>query len=49
MVVIARDGKPVVRLVPCAGRVFGADPTVKLPEDSSFFDELPSEELEAWE
>jgi prevent-host-death family protein len=49
-VVIARDGVPSVKLVPVAKlRVFGADPTVIVPEGSAFFDVLPEEELGAWE
>ena len=50
-VVIARRGKPVVRLVACkprkkrrAGRLEGK---VVIPED--FFDPLPEEELKLWE
>jgi antitoxin (DNA-binding transcriptional repressor) of toxin-antitoxin stability system len=48
-VVIARDGKPVVRLVPVAapaprevGFVTGSVP-------DSFFEPLPDDELTAWE
>jgi hypothetical protein len=37
-------------LVPVAKlRVFGADPTIIVPEDSAFFDALPEAELAAWE
>ena len=50
-VVIARRGKPVVRLVACkprkkrrAGRLEGE---VVIPDD--FFDPLPEEELKLWE
>ena len=50
-VVIARNGKPVARLVPCeppGKRQFGAlRGRIKL--DDSFFDPLPDEELAAWE
>ena len=50
-VVIARNGKPVARLVPCeppARREFGVlKGRIKL--DDSFFDPLPEEELAAWE
>jgi prevent-host-death family protein len=53
-VVIARHGVPAVRLVPVGAapggpRVFGADPAVRLPADSPFFDDLPEAELAAWE
>ena len=50
-VVIARNGKPVARLVPCeqqGKRRFGSlKGRIKL--DESFFDPLPEEELAAWE
>ena len=50
-VVIARNGKPVARLVPCeqqGKRQFGLlKGRIKL--DESFFDPLPEEELAAWE
>ena len=50
-VVIARNGKPVARLVPCeqqGKRQFGSlRDRIKL--DDSFFDPLPEEELAAWE
>ncbi len=50
-VVIARNGKPVARLVPCeqrGRRRFGSlRGRIKL--DESFFDPLPEEELAAWE
>lgn len=50
-VIIARNGKPVARLVPCEGR---GKPTFgslrgKIKIDDSFFDPLPEEELAAWE
>jgi prevent-host-death family protein len=51
-VVIARHGVPAVKLVtaaPTGARVFGADPAVRLPRDSAFFDDLPEDELAAWE
>ncbi|MDR1432520.1 MAG: type II toxin-antitoxin system prevent-host-death family antitoxin [Propionibacteriaceae bacterium] len=51
-VVVARAGVPVVRLVPVRppiAREFGFDPSVSLPDDSPFFDELPAEELARWE
>ena len=50
-VVIARNGAPVARLVPCrtrGKRVFGAlKGRLVVPE--SFFEPLPESELEAWE
>lgn len=50
-VVIARNGKPVARLVACeqqGKREFGLlKGRIKL--DDSFFDPLPEEELAAWE
>ena len=50
-VIIARNGKPVVRLVSCrrrGKRQFGAmKGRIKL--DDRFFDSLPEEELAAWE
>lgn len=50
-VVIARNGRPVARLVPCeqqGKREFGVlKGRIKL--DDSFFDPLPEEELTAWE
>ena len=50
-VVIARNGKPVARLVACeppGKRQFGAlRGRIKL--DDSFFDPLPEAELAAWE
>ena len=50
-VTIARNGRPVARLVPCepqGKREFGAlKGRIKL--DDSFFDPLPEEELAAWE
>lgn len=50
-VVIARNGKPVARLVavePPAKREFGAlRGRIKL--DDSFFEPLPDDELDAWE
>ncbi len=50
-VVIARNGKPVARLVavePPAKREFGAlRGRIKL--DNSFFEPLPDDELDAWE
>ena len=50
-VVIARDGEPVVKLVPVdaprAGRAFGAlAGRIRVPD--SFFDELPADELSGW-
>ena len=51
-VIVARAGTPVVKLVPLrpAGRrVFGGDRAVSLPPGSPFFDELPDDELAAWE
>ena len=50
-IVIARNGKPVARLVPCeeqGRREFGVlKGRIKL--DDNFFDPLPEEELAAWE
>ncbi len=50
-VTIARNGKPVARLVPCerpGKRQFGLlKGRIKL--DESFFEPLPEEELAAWE
>ena len=50
-VVIARNGAPVARLVPCqkqGRREFGAlKGRVVVPD--SFFEPLPESELEAWE
>ena len=51
-VVIARDGRPVARLVPLAApkpRVPGAWKHLTPPPDSFFFDPLPEEELRMWE
>ena len=50
-VTIARNGKPVARLVPCkkrGKRQFGAFKG-KIKVDDSFFDPLPEEELRLWE
>lgn len=50
-VTIARNGKPVARLVPCEQRgkpTFGSLKG-KISIDDSFFDPLPEEELRAWE
>ena len=50
-VVIARRGKPIVRLVACKTRV-RRQPDVlkgKIQVPDSFFDPLPEEELAAWE
>ena len=50
-VTIARNGKPVARLVPCkrrGKRQFGAMKG-KIKVDDSFFDPLPEEELRLWE
>ena len=51
-VVIARDGKPVARLValrdPRPQRRFGALAGM-ITLDESFFDPLPEDELAAWE
>ena len=50
-VVIARNGKPVARLVPCEPKrkpQFGSwKGRIKVTD--SFFDPLPEEELAAWE
>ena len=50
-VVIARNGKPVAKLVPYAPKVkrqFGSMAGM-IELDDSFFDPLPEEELAAWE
>ena len=50
-VVIARNGKPVARLVGCerrGKRRFGAL-AGRIAIDDSFFDPLPEAELSAWE
>ena len=50
-VVIARNGKPVARLVPVGKRgkrQFGSMKG-RIKIDDSFFDPLPEEELSAWE
>lgn len=50
-VLIARNGKPVARLMGCRvlpERHFGAL-AGRLTVDDSFFDPLPEEELSAWE
>ena len=49
-VVIARNGKPVARLVRCrrGKRQFGSM-AGRIKIDDSFFDPLPEEELAAWE
>ena len=50
-VVIARNGKPVARLVECGRRSkpqFGSWKD-RISLDDSFFDPLPEEELAAWE
>ena len=50
-VVIARDGKPVARLVDCQPRgkqQFGAWKD-RIVVDDSFFDPLPEAELSDWE
>ena len=50
-IVIARNGKPVARLVGCrrrGKREFGALAD-RIAVDDSFFDPLPETELSAWE
>lgn len=50
-VVIARNGKPVARLVPCERRGkprFGSWKG-RITVDDSFYEPLPDEELDAWE
>ena len=50
-VVIARNGKPVAKLVPCepkGKRQFGALKG-KISIDERFFEPLPKEELRLWE
>jgi prevent-host-death family protein len=49
-IIIARDSKPVAKLVPIdqPKRVFGAlKGKIVIPD--SFFDPLPDDELDAWE
>lgn len=54
-VVIARGDEPVARLVPIAsspypkGRRFGALAHVLPPLDDAILDDLPPDELDAWE
>ena len=57
-IVIARRGKPAVRLVACASPRTGKPKGHRQPgalkgkidiPDSAFFDPLPEEELRAWE
>lgn len=57
-VVIARRGKPAVRLVACASSATAKPKRRRQPgalkgrrhiPDSAFFDPLPEEELRAWE
>lgn len=54
-VIIARNGKPVARLVPCAGtpavRRFGALGALggRMETGEAFFDPLPEAELAAWQ
>ena len=50
-IVIARNGRPVARLVSCSPsgkREFGAL-AGKITVDGSFFNPLPEQELTAWE
>ena len=50
-VVIARDGEPVARLVPC-GPAARRQPDVlkgRIEVPESFFEPLPEDELAAWE
>lgn len=51
-IVIARAGKPMVRLVPVEElrpRELGQLRHIPLPPDSFFFDPLPEDELALWE
>jgi prevent-host-death family protein len=48
-VVIARDGKPVARLVPVAKREPRKPGLAKGRLTEAFFEPLPPEELDAWE
>ena len=52
-VVIARNGKPVARLLPVRDRERGKRQPGAFKDlikfDDSFFDALPEEELKAWE
>jgi predicted nucleic acid-binding protein len=54
--ITARAGAPTAKAAPVAAgeastgpRVFGAGPLARLPVESPFFDELPPDELAAWE
>jgi len=52
-IIVARAGKPIVRLTPVASearpRGSLADVWPDLEPDGPFFDELPDDELVAWE
>ena len=50
-VIIARNGVPVARLLPCAhpGKPEFGSWKDQITVDDSFFDPLPDEELAAWE
>ena len=50
-VVIARDGEPVARLVPCKSAAWRQPDVLKgkIAVPDSFFDPLPEDELAAWE
>ena len=47
--VIAKSGKPCARLVPLGDKKPREPGIVKGSIDSSFFESLPEEELEAWD
>lgn len=47
--VIAKSGKPCARLIPLADKKPREPGIVKGSVDSSFFEPLPEEELEAWD
>ena len=50
-VIIARNGEPVARLVPCTrrGRPRFGSWKGRITVDDSFYEPLPDEELDAWE
>ncbi len=49
-IILAKAGKPYARLMPLAGGASGRRPGRLVGKlDDSFFEELPDEELAAWE